>query len=218
MGTDKAAAVSFFSRGVNPPESDEKREPYQRQSSWHGPSNDEVCQPVPVSFVLARSDAAAVVVQGIKVYTDGCLFDIAWTLRRTDEDTQRWVEVGDIAYGHRHTRQGGADALQFGLEFSDGTAVRTSDRWDWRNPGDGPHIAQIGGSGSSGGTERVHGSMQLWLHPLPPRPTVDLVCAWPRFGLDEARHTIDTAVLRDAASQARFIWPEDADLPLATDD
>jgi hypothetical protein len=59
--------------------------------------------------------------------------------------------------------------------------------------------------------------MQLWLHPRPPEPTRDLVCAWPRFGLPETRRTIDTEVW-DAASRAHLIWPDDAALPVANDE
>jgi hypothetical protein len=209
--------VSFFAEGMAAPDSDEKRQPYRRQPSWRGPSEDEVGRPLPISFVLGRTDAVAIVVQAVRAYSDGCLFDVEWALRRTDEDAARWAEVEDAAHGHRHIRQGGTDALLFGVEFSNGTAARTTDRWDRRDPDDGPHIVQTGGSGSSGGTERIHGTMQLWLHPLPHAPYMSLVCAWPRFGLNEARQTIDTSAIQSAAQEARLIWPEDATLSLETD-
>lgn len=207
--------MSFFERGVDVPEPHEERQPYTRQPSWRGPSEDEVGRPLATSFVLARSASAAVVVRAIRVHRDGCLFDLAWVIRRTTEDTAQWRAVGDIAHDHRHSGRPGEDALLFGVEFSDGSAARTTDVLDRRDPGSGPHLVRSGGSGSGGGSERIHGEMQLWLSPLPPAGRLEVVCAWPRFGLAESRHAVEGAAVREAAAEADLIWADDADLSTA---
>jgi hypothetical protein len=211
---DRLPVVSFFSSvDPQPPEPDEERETYRRPPAVHGPSPDEVGRPVAASFVLARSETAAVAVQAIRAYSTGCLFEIAWTVRRTDESAARWRQLHEIAF--RHFPAGGADGdtLLLGVALGDGTTARTNDRFDRRDPGPGPRFVNAGGSGTSGGTERIHGTADHWLLPLPPAPTMELVCSWPIFGIAESRRTIDTTALREAASHARWMWPEDAELP-----
>ncbi|RIX29955.1 hypothetical protein D1781_00270 [Amnibacterium setariae] len=174
-------------------------------------------RPIPTSFVLARSDAAAVAVQAIRAYSTGCLFEIAWTIRRTDETASQWQQMHEIAFRHAPAGRDDSDSLLLGVALSDGTTARTNDRFDWREPGPGPRLVNSGGSGGSGGsgsTERIHGTAQRWLHPLPPAPTMDLICAWPRFGIDDSRRTIDTTSVLEAAANAHWLWPEDAELPL----
>lgn len=169
------------------------------------------------SFVLARSEAAAVAVQAIRAYSTGALFEIAWVIRRTDETATQWQEVHEIAFRHSPVGRAGSDSLLLGVALSDGTTARSNDRFDWREPGAGPRFINSGGSGGGGGTERIHGTAAHWLSPLPPAPTMELICSWPRFGIEESRRTVDTTSLLEAASSAHWIWPEDADLPQADD-
>jgi hypothetical protein len=203
--------MSFFA--ADPlPEPVEEREPYRRPNRSMGPSPDEVGRPIAASFVLARTDLVAVTVQAIRAYSTGCLFQIGWILRRTTEDAATWRGIHDAAFDF-HGRRPAVDSLLFGVVLGDGTVARTNDRVDRRHLGPEPHLIHSGGGGTGGGTERIHGDQEVWLTPLPPAPTMELVCAWPRFGLAEHRRTIDTAALREAASHARWVWPEDADLP-----
>lgn len=203
--------MSFFAADPAP-EPEEEREPYRRPNRALGPSPDEVGRPIAASFVLARTDLVAVTVQGIRAHSTGCLFEIGWILRRTTEDARVWREIHDAAFDF-HGRRPAADSLLFGVVLADGGVTRTNDRFDWRSPGPEPHLVFAGGGGTGGGTERIHGGQQVWLTPLPPAPTMDLVCAWPRFGVEESRRTIDTAAIQEAASNAHWVWPEDADLP-----
>jgi hypothetical protein len=213
---DQADRVSFFSfGGPQLPEPEEERAPYRREPALFGPSPDEVGRPIAASFVLARSEKAAVAVQAIRAYSTGCLFEVTWVIRRTDETAAQWREVHEVAFRHDPTGRGDGTSLLLGVALSDGTSARSNDRFDWRESGQGPRLVDSGGSSGSGGTERIHGTTARWLHPLPPPPTMDLICAWPRFGIDESRRTVDTAALRDAADNAHWIWPEDADLPPA---
>jgi hypothetical protein len=172
-----------------------------------------VGRPVSASFVVARSDSAAVTVQAIRAYSTGCLFEISWVLRRTTETAAQWRDAHETAFRHFPRGAEGGDTLLFGVALSDGTTARTNDRYDWRHPGPGPRFLNTGGSGGGGGTERLHGTAECWLYPLPPAPTMQLICAWPSFGLEESRRTVDTTSLLEAASSAHWIWPEDADLP-----
>ncbi len=210
--------MSFFAPESPKPEPEEERKPYERQPTWVGPSPDEVGRPIAASFVLARSDTAAVVAQSIRAFSSGCLIALDYVVRRGSETAGEWQEVTDAAFemprGSGSRRRGeNEDALLFGVELADGTAARTNDCFDWRNPGPEARLVTAGGRGGSAGSERVHGSTELWLCPLPPVPTMDLVCVWPRHGIAETRRTIDTTAILDAAGQAHWIWPEDADLP-----
>jgi hypothetical protein len=206
--------ASFFSFPVASSEPDEEqREPYRRQSPVHGPAADEIGRPVTAAFVLARTDTLGIAVRGIRVFSNGCVIEIGFTLRRSDENTEQWQQLTDIAFGGRFGHRATRDFLLFGVALSDGTATRTSDLYQRDKPDDAPHLTSTGGHSGSSGTERIHGSTELWLRPLPPTPTMDIVCAWPRLGLPETRHTIDTTVIREAAANAHWIWPEDADLP-----
>ena len=214
----QAGAMSFFSPESAAPEPEEEREPYERQPTWHGPSADEVGRPIAASFVLARSEAAAVVVQSVRAFSSGCLIALDYVVRRGSETAGEWQEVTEAVFGmprgRGHGRRGeGEDSLLFGVELADGTTARTNDYFDWRNPGPEHRLVSAGGRGGSGGSERVHGSNELWLRPLPPAPSMDLVCVWPRHGISETRRTIDTTSILDAAGHAHWIWPEDADLP-----
>lgn len=214
----QADEVSFFSfGGPQIPEPEEEREPYRRQPPLLGPSPDEVGRPMPASFVLARSEAAAVAVQAIRAYSTGCVFEIAWAIRRTDETAAQWRDLHDIAFRHVPVDRDDGGSLLIGVALGDGTTARTNDRFDWREPGPGPRFLSFGGSGGGGGTERIHGKAEYWLYPLPPAPTMELICAWPRFEIEESRRVVDTTSLLDAASSAHWIWPEDADLPDADD-
>ena len=206
--------VSFFSFPVASSEPDEEqREPYRRQSTEHGPSADEIGRPLAAAFVLARTDTLGIAVRGIRVFSSGCAIEIGFILRRTDEDTEQWQQLTDIAFGGRFGPRADKDALLFGVALSDGKVARTTDRLRREESLDAPRLTSTGGHSGSSGTERIHGSTELWLHPLPPPPTMDLVCAWPRLGLPESRRTIDTTDIQRAGADAHWIWPEDADLP-----
>lgn len=202
--------MSFFDAPLEP-EPKEEREPYRRQSRALGPSPDEVGLPVPIAAVLVRTDLVAVTLQGIRAHSTGCLFEIGWILRRTTEDAAAWREIHDAAFDFGGRRRA-ADSLLFGVVLEDGTVARTNDRFDRRHPGEEPHLVFASGGGAGGGTERIHGEHEVWLTPLPPAPTMELVCAWPRFGVEEHRRTMDTAAIREAASHAHWVWAEDADL------
>ena len=205
--------MSFFARSGPAPEPIEERTPYTRGPGFRGPSPDQVGRPVADSFVLARTAAAAIGVQAIRAFPTGVVLEISWVLRRGAETASEWAEAREASF--RGTPFGRADdGPLFGVELADGAVARTDDPFDWRDPGPGPLLMNPGGSSGGGGTERVHGSATLWLHPLPLPPTFDLVCAWPRFGVPETRRTIDAVAVLEAAAAATWLWPEDADLPL----
>lgn len=203
--------MSFFSSIPEAPEPEETREPYRRPPSIFGPSPDELGRPISDSFVLARSDSAAVLVQTIRVHSTGCFFELQWIVRRTTESASEWERGGRTEFGGsgRHFEQ---DGLLIGIGFSDGAVARTNDPFDRREPGAGPRLVTAGGSSSGGDSERRHGDRGLWLLGLPPLPTMELVCAWPRYGIPETRRTVDTGAIHEAAGHVAWVWPEDADL------
>lgn len=204
--------ASFFSSPTTA-EPEEPREPYRRESLVHGPGADEIGHPVDASLVLARTQTLAIAVRGIRAFSSGCVIEIGFILRRDDETAEQWQQVTDTAFGGRFGRRAGKDAFLFGVELSDGTTARTTDPLQRDQPDDAPRLTSTGGRSGSSGTERLHGSIDLWLRPVPPTPAMDIVCAWPSLGVDETRHTIDTTAIRRAAADAHWFWPEDAELP-----
>lgn len=46
----------------------------------------------------------------------------------------------------------------------------------------------------------------IWLWPLPPLPTMRVVCAWPDRGIAETSVEVPTAGLHEAAARARPVW------------
>jgi hypothetical protein len=59
-----------------------------------------------------------------------------------------------------------------------------------------------------GGGGGASWSQRLWLWPLPPPGTIELVCEWPSEGIAETRVAVPTAPLLDAAAQAETLWPD----------
>jgi len=49
---------------------------------------------------------------------------------------------------------------------------------------------------------------KLWLWPLPPAGTLDLVTEWRALGIPESRVTLDASVLRAAAGAVQPLWAD----------
>ena len=67
-------------------------------------------------------------------------------------------------------------------------------------------LLELGGSGSDGTW-----SQSYWLWPLPPAGDLTFVCEWPALDIPESRASVDTAPIREAATQAITLWSADVD-------
>jgi hypothetical protein len=174
-----------------------------------------VGQAVALSFLLGRSEKAAVWVQSIVVYPDGFQFSVDLH-HRLDEEELGFRHV--LFQGPRRRRGEGIDPnfVRLGIEFSDGGRATNLEVRVPSEPGQGPQNPVLMGSGSStgGGYGRDGGHWQWgqWVWPLPPEGPLAFVCEWPVADIPETRNEIDSSPIRDAAPAAVILWPDDADL------
>jgi hypothetical protein len=103
----------------------------------------------------------------------------------------------------------GGDGPHFGVRYADGGRLLASDAYTHGDPGSpppGPVLAIIE-DGARGGGRRVTMDRRLWLWPLPPPEPLELIVAWPAFGIDVTRVALDGAELVAVASHSEDLWP-----------
>jgi hypothetical protein len=169
---------------------------------------------VALNLILGRSDKAALWIPAATVYTDGFEFEIQLQHRLDQELVDPF-----FMHGHHPPRRSRSpeegldpDLLRFGIQFSDGgKATNLPDRrlfsGDPDAVPDGPVLRPRGGGGGSGQWRH-----DFWVWPLPPEGPLAFVCEWPAGGIPETRSEIDSALVRDAASDAVPLW-SDAETP-----
>lgn len=155
-----------------------------------------------------------------KVYSTGCTFELAWTLRRAEEKDEEWAELNGAFFGHPHSartvERRPFKALLFGVQLADGTKARTGSM-----PGFGfpagmdsppePPVLSLQGNGGSGGDDEMAGKGSLWLWPLPPAGELRLVAQWAELGMQESFIVLDGGQLREAAAGVQQFWPGEED-------
>jgi hypothetical protein len=205
--------MSFFSSGPADEVAPRARTPHRRLPDWLQAPQERLGGIVPLSMLLTRTARVAIALDGCWAPPSGCALRVRWMLRRPDESDRVWRELAQAAHGHFAEADPDED-LVFGVELADGRRARTVDRGGPGTTSDGPVLRFDGGSASSADEERASGERGLWLHPLPPAPTLRLVHAWRRLGVDETVTTIETAALQEAAARSQWFWDEDASLPV----
>ena len=163
---------------------------------------------VALNLVIGRSDKAALWIPALTASADG--FEFGLELRHDLEEEE---------FGHpfffdhhprrrRRTSEGGLDPelLRFGVQFSDGRKATNIDshipsRTGRDNPADGPVLMGRGGGGGQGRWRQ-----DFSVSPLPPAGPLAFVCEWPIAAIPETRNEIDSALVRDAASEAVLLW------------
>jgi hypothetical protein len=187
--------VGFFEELPDPP-----APPRQRQPDWIGPPGNEAPVAVPLQLVAGRNDQAAVILGGARVYSTGIELQVTMLVRNESD----WFF--DPLHLH-HPRQSKSHVLRLAVVCSDGSqaeAVRS-----FPHPGGTETGRVLSPTGGGGGQGRwSHG---LWLWPLPTPGTVEVVCAWPAFGIEETRTSFDAGPLLEAAARVEVLWPENAD-------
>ena len=172
------------------------------------PPDNEFPAGIGRTVLLGRSDDAAVGITQIEAFSTGFRFTLAVRLRR---------ERPELAFGgltmlisprvHPGTTIAMADRLLLGIEYADGRRASTLQDMRMHGPdgttgGEQLVLVQQGGGGGQRSADQTY-----WVTPLPPDATVDVVLAWPGFGIPESRATLDAAAIRTAASRSQILWP-----------
>jgi hypothetical protein len=182
---------------------------------WAGPPWHVRPGLAPISLVIGRSESTVVLLEGARAYPSGVVVRFVVAVRETGREARRRVFAElDVTHGRGQLDlclpPGG---LRWGVQFADGRRVTTVDESPWHGLPEGadpstwtpqrPVLDGVGRPVSWGGTW----SRDVWLWPLPPPGSVQVVCAWPDRGIAESSTTTDSALLRAAATAATPLWP-----------
>lgn len=182
---------------------------------WAGAPLYELPAVVHIGQFLHRSPTMVMAIKSADVFSTGCSFDLAWTIRRGQQDDEEWAGLNEFFFrpvpGPGYRRGPGADSmLLFGAQLPDGSKTSTGSH--------GPHgffegadqpappVLLLRGNGGSGAEDEFAGSGQIWLWPLPPSGELRLVAQWKDFGLEECSVMLDGGRLREAAAGVQPYW------------
>jgi hypothetical protein len=157
---------------------------------------------VPLEYVLAKTEKAAVCLTRIAAYPTGFSFDIA-TLTDPEHD-----DLDPLLFDQPRRRRTGVEIppelLRFGLQFSDGSKVTNLGGPSFgRHDPQGPTMFGRGGGGGGGAWHQSH-----WIWPLPPPGPMLVVCEWPAADIAQTQTEIDAQLVLDAAARAQVIFSE----------
>ena len=157
-------------------------------------------------FVLAASDAQAVVIGQLECFPTGFAFDLRTTSRYEVALEEEDEPMRDPFFPRRR-RAVGPEELRFGIEYSNGKKATNFDPHDWesrfdRQPRDAaPHLD--GGGGGGGGGNWRH---EFWVWPLPPDGPVIFACEWPAYGIQETTRRVAGERFRRAAEKSKPLF------------
>jgi hypothetical protein len=187
------------------PEPEPPRPPKSAQPPWQGAPRGMVAGAVPVEFVLASNDRAAVAITKIGAYPVGFEFELV--VLASDEAEQDLDPMIGGFMRHPGMRRGDPkrDMLRFGIEFADGAKATNVGGRHRHLVGDEPPPAPVmhTGGGSSGGG---HWQQDLWVWPLPPAGPLRFVCEWPAAGIELTSVEVDAQLVIEAAGRAQQIF------------
>lgn len=179
-------------------------------ASWVGPPGDILGYPVPLAQFIVKTEQAAVALQQVIAFPQGCSLALRIAVRRGSLKGPAWERIlGRLTGEDPHSAPGGAD-LKFGVCLPGGLKATTVDNAfeGWMDPADWPEppmLSQVGG-GSASGDQSYHGDRELWLWPLPPREPFEFVIEWKSMGVGSATATLDGDAIARAAEQALPYW------------
>ncbi len=166
-------------------------------------------EPVPVSLILARTPKVGINVRHLTAYPTGFEF---YVVVHCQLDSDLWDPMHGLAgYRGRHGAKSGDEMadeiLRLGVQFADGSKA-TKLGPPMMGPPDerpkGPILMHHGGYGGGNIVEQGY-----WVWPLPPPGPLAFVCEWPKYSIALTRREIDANLIRDAATRAVELWPED---------
>jgi hypothetical protein len=197
--------VSRRNGAAGEPPSAEQQEHWRRRMS---PPEYEFPASVGLTVLLGRTDDAAVGLTNVEAFSTGFRFTLAVRVRRP---RPRLAHGGLHMLISSHVVPGIdvplEDRLLLGVEYADGRRASTLNHMLAHGPGgltDGEQLVlvQQGGGGAETSVDQSY-----WVAPLPPEGPVSVILAWPGFGIQESRTTLDGAAIRAAAAQSQRLWP-----------
>ena len=204
--------MSFFDDVPEPPQ--RPRPPRHVPPVWAGPPSDELPAVVPLGQFLHRSERMIMAVKSVDVFSNGCLIEVVWSVRRSSETESQWSVVTDQCFnrgGYRlDSETGRGGALRFGVALPDGRKTTTSHlhpgMFDGSEQVAGPVLMMAGGGGGSASDEEVFSSTRFWLWPLPLGGDTLLVAQWDDLGMAEVSVPISGELLAAAAPKVQKYW------------
>lgn len=200
--------MSFFPPDPEMPEFDDA--PAVRSPWWTAPT-DRLPVLYPASEILATTEHLAIALVGVDVYSDGVEIRIERRLRRNDLPYDEWQRLNN-AFMEHWAGHGASSAgrLRYGVVLSTGEQV-LSDRpfgfaGDPMSPPESSSLVRSGGGGGGDG-HSYSSNDALWLWPLPPSGSLELVLQWPTLGVPETRTSLDVSSFGELAEQSIPFWP-----------
>jgi hypothetical protein len=177
--------------------------------AWSGPPGNEIPGDIPGSFLLGRSEDAAILVDGMRAYSTGWTLTLS-LLQREIAGPKTVVDPFGPSIPIDHlpagmTPQMYNDRMRFGVVFSNGASARSDMMFgvlQRKGAPDGPILWPCGGGMGSHAW-----SSTLWCWPLPPPGPVRLVVQWPEFDIPERSLEIDGAPILEAVECVVEMWP-----------
>lgn len=200
--------ASFFEPPPPPPEPP----PQPPRRPWAGARDAVIGKTVALNLVIGRSEKAALWVPALTAYLDGFEFDIELRRRLDGDEFEHPFFLGHHPRRRRRSSEEGLDPdlLRLGIQFSDGRKATNIDSHPpFRMPGEpdeppeGPVLFPRGGGGGDG-----RWTQGFWVWPLPPAGPLAFVCEWPAAEIPETRNEVDSALVRDAATDAVILWSD----------
>jgi hypothetical protein len=156
----------------------------------------------PLELLIAANAQAAVSVGHCSVYATG--FELEVRVLLTPKADQLDPSLGGVY--HRAGGDNYGEMLRFGVEFSDGRkATNVDGRGYAGGQPDGPVLWGMGGGGGGGRWRQ-----DFWVWPLPPAGSLAFVCEWPAAEIPLTRAEVDAALLLNASSRVRQLFPDQA--------
>lgn len=192
---------------------------------------------LPIDVVIGRSDTAVLVLRSVRARPTGLELTITAYWRVAEQVHASWGGGGPGEYppvGHMHEGGGWAAKfpsgflpehevddngellpgfITFGIRFADGSAISnvSYSAWRLRDHTAVPSVGMSGGHshgrGHGPGSFGMHEAL-YWTWPLPPLPSMDVICLWPAFDIAETVTTFETGPMHEAAARAKPIWPD----------
>jgi hypothetical protein len=202
---DDVMWISRRSGSAGEPPSAEQLEQWRGRMS---PPEYEFPAGVGVTVLLGRTDDAAVGLTNVEAFSTGFRFTLAVRVRQPRPQFARGgLHMLISSHVHPGIDVPLEDRLLLGIEYPDGRRASTLTDMRVHGPGamtDREQLALVQ-QGGGGGEHSVDQS--YWVAPLPPEGLVTVVLAWPGFGIQESRTTLDGAAIRAAASHSQRLWP-----------
>lgn len=180
--------------------------------AWVAAPDNELPARIVHDLVIARTDAAVIVLTEVRAFSNGFEVLVDWFLRRLADDAWEWQRLTESAIrgGWMHRPADRAAGLRFGIAH-DGRKLPPVDvelalsGRDARAPAPPTTMPKFGGAG---GGDRLHtGSGGLWVWtPNPLRGPIELVTEWLLAGIPQTAIQLDGDDIAEAVAGVRPLW------------